>query len=797
MIKIRNLIRFFSLCLASVLCGGESGAQPIEAALNAYTDVYQAERLHIHYDKPVYSPGETVWFKAYLMADIIPADASKTLYIDWIDDKGGLMHHGVSPLLDAVTHGQFEIPANYRGRYIQVRAYTRWMLNFDSAFLYSRVIRMLLPETGTPIVSAPAVPSLGFYPEGGDALIGIGGKIAFKASDQFGRPVRIRGVVASSQGKIVDSLRVLHDGMGAFYLTPEAGVSYTARWKDEKNVEHTTVLPAAKTSGVSLQINLSGTKRFINVRSTRDLADANDSFHIVGTMYQRQTFIVSRPSNVQPIRVTLPTENLPSGVLTITVFNKQWLPVAERITFVNNGEYRFDAGFEVQHWGLGRRARNEVVVSIPDSLVANLSVSVTDASISADSSNNIYSRLFLTSELRGEINNPAYYLSGNSDEINRDADLLMLTNGWRRLKWDQVIARRIPKPAYARDSSYLTLSGKLLGVVPGQITPESGIVLVVKQKDKPGEFILEQLKQDGTFDNSTILFDTAHVYYNFQGKSQNLKGASVQFMVSRLPAPSYFPAVRSFVIPADTLGFYRQWKLANEANDQAFRLKVVELEAVTVKSRTKTPVQQLDEKYTSGLFIGDGYQFDLVNDPVAGGYQNIFNYLQGKVAGLQVNATSNPPSLVWRGGAPQLYLDEVATDPNMISTVNISDVAYIKVFRPPFFGSGNGANGAIAIYTRKGNDVKNEPGKGLNNVKVFGYSPIREFYSPNYASFVKKNEERDLRTTLYWNPAVALNPMKREIKLTFYNNDVSQAFRVVIEGMTRDGRITHVEQMME
>ena len=102
----------------------------------------------------------------------------------------------------------------------------------------------------------------------------------------------------------------------------------------------------------------------------------------------------------------------------------------------------------MQHWGLEPQgARNEVVVSIPRQPGCQPVGIVTDASISADSSNNIYnSRLFLTSEkLRGEINNPAYYLSGNSEEINRDADLLMLTNGWRRLKWDQVIARRILK----------------------------------------------------------------------------------------------------------------------------------------------------------------------------------------------------------------------------------------------------------------------------------------------------------------------------------------------------------------
>jgi hypothetical protein len=167
------------------------------------------------------------------------------------------------------------------------------------------------------------------------------------------------------------------------------------------------------------------------------------------------------------------------------------------------------------------------------------------------------------------------------------------------------------------------------------------------------------------------------------------------------------------------------------------------------------------------------------------------------VAGLQVNTGGSTPSLQWRGGAPQLFLDEVATDASFISSVNVNDVAYIKVFRPPFMGGFNGANGAIAIYTRRGNDVKSEPGKGLNNNKVFGYTLIKEFYSPNYSSFKPTNEQRDLRTTIYWNPVVVASPEKRQVVLTFYNNDVSNAFRVIIEGMTRDGRLAHLEQIME
>ncbi|MDP4262515.1 MAG: hypothetical protein Q8941_08285 [Bacteroidota bacterium] len=775
-----------------------SRAQNMNASLAAYADKYRQERTYIHYDKSAYSAGETIWFKAYMMTEIAPADESKTLYIDWTDDKGEILQHSVSPLLDAVTNGQFEIPADYKGKYIQVRAYTRWMLNFDSAFLYNKTIRILSKENTSSPSKIMAIPSISFFPEGGDAIEGITNKIAFKANDQWGRPVRVKGVVIDNQGKVQDSLRTIHDGMGYFFLLPEAGAVYTVKWKDEKNAEHTASLPAIRQNGVALQVTISGTTRFFNVRYTKEVADAMDTLHIMGTMYQHLAFSVARATNTSFIKGTIPTGGLPSGILTITVFDKQWKPLTERITYVNNEEYLFRPEMEVQHWGLNKRARNEIKITVPDSLVANLSVSVTDAGIGEDSSNNIVSHLLLSSELKGDIYNPAYYFSNLSDSVSQHLDLVMLTHGWRRFKWEEIVSGKFHKPKFERDTSYLSLSGKVYGVLPGQISPGTAMVMILKQKDKQGGVLLMPLNSDGTFnDPATLIFDTAHVYYQFP-KAKGLNDASVQFMTDRLP-PAKIPAADNNNQWPDTTGFYRQWALVNEANEMAERMKIKTLENVTVRSKTKSAIQQMDEKYTSGLFSGDGdgYQFDLINDPFAKSAPNIFNYLQGKVAGLQVNTSSNPPSLQWRGGAPQLYLDEVPTDPDFISSVNVNDVAYIKVFRPPFMGGFNGANGAIAIYTRRGNDVKPEPGKGLKNNKIFGYTLIKEFYSPNYSSFSTKNDDRDIRTTLYWNPSVITTPQKHEAVLTFYNNDVSNAFHVVIEGMTRDGRLAHIEQVME
>ena len=109
----------------------------------------------------------------------------------------------------------------------------------------------------------------------------------------------------------------------------------------------------------------------------------------------------------------------------------------------------------------------------------------------------------------------------------------------------------------------------------------------------------------------------------------------------------------------------------------------------------------------------------------------------------------------------------------------------------------DGSGGAIAIYTRRGGDTRSEPGKGLPNDIVMGYTELREFYSPNYSSYRPENERKDLRTTLYWNPQVVNAAGSNKVKLTFYNNDVSQSFRIIIQGMTKDGRLAFLEEIME
>ena len=775
-------------------------AQNVDSTIEKYANEYGQEKAYLHFDKSTYAAGETIWYKAYIMNGIYPSDESKTFYVDVTDDKGKLLLHSIIPVVYAGAAGQFDIPNDYTGKYIHLKAYTKWMLNFDSSFLYNKDIR-ILSKSAAGSFKNTVIPSLQFFPEGGDAIEGVSNKIAFQANDQWGRPVKIKGIVENNHGEKVDSLRILHDGMGFFFIFPKPGESFTAKWKDEKGTEHVSELPSIKQTGVSLQVAISGDKRNFLVSASPEIASTLGSLHLVGTMNQHEIFKLTKDISSGSIKGIIPTVDLPSGILTITVFDSRWTPLAERITYVNNQEFLFKAEMNVEHWGLNKRARNEISITVPDSLPATFSVAVTDMNIDTDSSDNIISHLLLTGDLKGKVYNPSYYFSNNSDTMSQQLDLIMLTHGWRRFKWEDVVAGKFPQIIYPKDSSYLTLSGKLFGALPSQLRDAGNIILLLRQKKENNKMIFVPIQPNGTFtDPSVILFDSTSIYYQLP-KSKGLGDASVQFMQNRLPPFSHNSPATGFFSNqnSDTTGNSRHIALSDEAARLAKLYNGKVLETVTIKAKTKSPTEVLDEKYTSGLFSGgDAYQFDLLNDPTALSALNIFTYLQGKVAGLQINASSNPPSLQWRGGTPQIYLDEVPADANMISSVSVSDIAYVKVLRPPFFGgAGGGANGAIAIYTRRGNDVKAEPGKGLNNNLVRGYTLMKEFYSPNYSSITNNDDKKDIRTTLYWNPLVITNHDNNKVTLTFYNNDISQAFRVVIEGMTNDGRLVHLENVME
>jgi hypothetical protein len=135
---------------------------------------------------------------------------------------------------------------------------------------------------------------------------------------------------------------------------------------------------------------------------------------------------------------------------------------------------------------------------------------------------------------------------------------------------------------------------------------------------------------------------------------------------------------------------------------------------------------------------------------------------------------------------------------DQLSIIPLSNIALVKIFPPPFTGSfGAGAGGGIAVYRKKGGDDYSKRGAlGLDKSKVTGYTALKEFYSPDYMEFSPLHEIDDVRSTLYWQPYVLTDKTSKKVRVEFYNNDISNSYRVVLEGMDESGRVTRVEKVV-
>ncbi len=148
------------------------------------------------------------------------------------------------------------------------------------------------------------------------------------------------------------------------------------------------------------------------------------------------------------------------------------------------------------------------------------------------------------------------------------------------------------------------------------------------------------------------------------------------------------------------------------------------LPAVVVRTTGKSPAQQFNEEYSSGLFrAGDERLISIMDDPSALASLNIFSYLQGRVAGLQIApAGFNGGGAVWRGGPVAFFIDEIRVSPQQVASIPMTDIAIVKAYPPPFFGAPGGGGGGIAIYTRRGGEAAYLPAD-KHVFRVRGYTP--------------------------------------------------------------------------
>jgi len=799
-----------------ILCCVTAHAQSVENSINLYGLNFPREKIHVHFDKESYLPGEDLWFKAYIFEDHLPSARSTNFYIALYDESGKLLQQNVQPILRSSADGNFRLPDSIKDRQVICRAYTSWMLNFDTSFLYTKAIRIINNKVEGK--TDPGTPGLQFFPEGGDVIEGERNTIAFKASYPNGLPFNLQALVKKQgTGETLVKISAEHDGMGKFDLEQLPGERYYAEWTDDKGQQQRTSLPAASASGVALKLAQVNGKLFYNI--VNKLAD--DSLYVLAYMYQKVVYKAS-PGIAKNDRMNgfIPLEGLPSGTLQFTVFDKRWQPVAERICFINNNNYDSKVTLTSKLSSTAPRAKNEIVVTVADTLLTNMSLSVTDADMNSDPSVSIINSMLLNADIRGYIHNPSYYFAA-SDAANRQAlDLLLLTHGWRKYNWVDMRAGTMPVINFPVDD-YLTVYGSV-NQLPGNKAGKEQVNLIVKTKDSASNVYSFFSDDKGMLKASgLIFFDTATVFFSFNKNKAHVATLSLGKENNTLRMGREINNYRNFLV-ADTInqvagnkaGIFKYYL---DSNRKVSVQGEKTLGAVTVKSNLRNwrndPMLKMDEKYASGFFQGGAtaYSFDVLNDEQAETKFDIFNYIAFKVPGLAIKYPKHKEFLGGgkvlehpMHGIPRVYIDQTEQSMETLQSLQLSQIAYVK-YMPNFavLGAEPGTSGipsALLVYTRKVEDMHYRPGVKTNPAigrqTIAGYSPVKEFYAPDYAQMANP-PANDARSTLLWQPYLVTDKSMQSIPVTFYNNDFTKRIRIVLEGINEEGKLVHIEKVME
>ena len=503
---MRVFLFLFALC--SCFSVQADRLDDIREALEQSSVSQLQEKVYIHTDNQCYFVGDTLWYKAYVVqaGTLQPTYMSRLLYVELLSPDGLLVERQtivVNP--NGYTCGQFELRDSLYSGYYELRAYTRWMLNFNvrhhrysttdkwafynaqmaSDFyrlwdgLYSRVfpvyskpetpgdydLRRMYQRPKTRIVS-PKKDNLlvTFYPEGGHLLEGVPNNVAFEAVNQHGEAVNIAGTVNGGNTNL--KVKTEYLGRGSFVVTP--GDNRLKAHFNYKGKDYSFSLPKAEKKGVALSL-----KDSVLTLSTQGLAqDKQYALSVLcrGVLCHFEAIPAGKTT------VQLPFAELPTGVNDVTVFNSDGQILADRLFFVNHHEQEqnvITATFDARK-ACAPYEKIEIPLRCEQANgPVTFSLSIRDGYTDEPTYNdgNIMTDLLLSSDLRGFIARPGYYFQSDDAERRRHLDLLMQVQGWRKYKWQELAdtARRL---RYAPERR-LTVEGSVYRMISiDDIEPE-------------------------------------------------------------------------------------------------------------------------------------------------------------------------------------------------------------------------------------------------------------------------------------------------------------------------------------
>lgn len=764
------MVKAYSVGFLLFLVSIPAITQPV---LNQFVDQYYQynqerlqEKIYVHLDRSLYTVGETLWFKLYLVDGTLhqPIGSSLVAYVEILKATGESVLQTKVLLENGMGAGQLVLPTSLNTENYEVRAYTQWMKNFDPDFYFHQYITIVNPFRPIELKTQPK-PDLDIqlFPEGGQLIEDIPSWVAVRAVDQNGNGVPYEGYLLSDTDTI-SKFKPIRFGLSKFSITPSLLHTMKVLIKNQKGEFTVLNLPAVEPNGYSLQVNPTDDRFKISISAKGE--SAAQLFVVVHT---RQVIKVANVVTIQGDQANLEIlkSDLDAGVSRITVFNSELKPVAERLVYIkpvkqelalttNQSEYKTRSKISIQVQS-GKTLSDSV----------NFSMAVfRDDSVTQLMPASIETYLWLTSDLKGSIESPHYYFS-NAPDVDEVGDLLMLTHGWSRFRWNELKAARQPLLYLPEHRGHL-----INGIVSNRINhqPVSNQLAYLSWPQKR-----IQLTQAVSSSGGNVLFETNRLFGKqtlyFQTPADSL--TIFQFIspfshqpVTKIPALSISETIRKPLanrsVSMQVQEIFRKPAVGKSLQADSSTFYGRASEQYALDSYTRFPVmEEVLREYVRGVRVrkkGDQFIFKILNT-------NNNTILE-----------NNP--LVLLDGVPVFNINQIMEfDPLKIKYLDVVTSQY-------FFGSQT-YDGLVSYRTYQG-DLGGFPFDSKTvRLDYEGLQIAQEFFSPVYeSSDSQKSRIPDARQVLLWIPHGVL---KGHEQINFYSSDQPGRYTIVLQGISSTG----------
>jgi len=322
----------FSLSVLQLMAQNDALFQTAAQRLYSWHSQAPTEKLYVHQDRTRYVAGETIWFKVYQSFSNGIDEASGVVYVDLIDGSNTMVAQTKWKLENGMASGQIDLPKNLPGGNLQLRAYTRWMQNFNTEGFFTREISVLSPYPSKEETAPVQEKRLTLFPEGGNLVAGLLSRIAFEVTDANGKGIEAKGSVVDSEGKMIQEFETRHSGMGLFYFTPEKGKKYFAQLT---GTDVTVPFPEIHKQGAVMETRQFQDQFRVTVRHKMDNRKSLYlTVHQNGVSYFNSSLNISR----ETVYGDIPVDKLPVGIFTVTIYDETFRAWCERVCMVNYPE---------------------------------------------------------------------------------------------------------------------------------------------------------------------------------------------------------------------------------------------------------------------------------------------------------------------------------------------------------------------------------------------------------------------------------------------------------------------------